>query len=117
MTDLLKNLTIRLHASDNVVVAREPVGIGQAVPAEGFNCRSQVADEHALARGMVAQVSEPGLEVKMLGIPLRMDATPALIRRAPSRLGQHTREVLQNDLQLSDTAIAALYADGGVAGE
>jgi altronate hydrolase len=55
MTDLLKNPTIRLHASDNVVVAREPVGIGQAVPAEGFNCRSQVPAGHKIAARDIVQ--------------------------------------------------------------
>ena len=33
---------IRLHPDDNVVVARTDVGIGTAVPGEGFTSRSQV---------------------------------------------------------------------------
>ena len=99
---------------DELILALRSKG----VPTGSVNTVAQaLADEHALARGMVAQISEPGLEVKMLGIPLHMDATPALIRRAPPRLGQHTREVLQNDLHLSDPDIAALYAGGVVAGD
>jgi altronate hydrolase len=49
MTDLQKNPTIRLHASDNVVVAREIVSIGLSVPTEGFTCRSQVPAGHKIA--------------------------------------------------------------------
>jgi crotonobetainyl-CoA:carnitine CoA-transferase CaiB-like acyl-CoA transferase len=99
---------------DELIVALRSKG----VPTGSVNTVAQaLADEHAQARGMVVQISEPHLEVKMIGIPLRMDATPALIRRAPPRLGQHTREVLKQELQLSDQAIAALYVDGVVAGE
>jgi crotonobetainyl-CoA:carnitine CoA-transferase CaiB-like acyl-CoA transferase len=65
---------------------------------------------------MVAQIAQAGMEFKTLGIPLRLEGTPAGIRLAPPRLGQHTREVLQDDLQLSDHEIAELYALGVVAG-
>lgn len=40
---------IRLHASDNVVVARVDVGIGISVPSEGFTSRSQVPAGHKIA--------------------------------------------------------------------
>ena len=40
---------IRLHPSDNVVVARVDVGIGTAVPTEGFTSRSQVPAGHKIA--------------------------------------------------------------------
>ena len=40
---------IRLHPSDNVVVARVNVGIGTAVPSEGFVSRSQVPAGHKIA--------------------------------------------------------------------
>ncbi|VFR42943.1 Altronate dehydratase [plant metagenome] len=40
---------IRLHPSDNVVVARVPVGLGTDVPSEGFTARSQVPAGHKLA--------------------------------------------------------------------
>lgn len=40
---------IRLHPSDNIVVARIPVGIGTAVPDEGFVSRSQVPAGHKIA--------------------------------------------------------------------
>ena len=40
---------IRLHPADNVVVARVDVGIGTAVPGEGFVSRSQVGAGHKIA--------------------------------------------------------------------
>ena len=40
---------IRLHPNDNVVVARVDVGIGTAVPSEGFTSRSQVPAGHKIA--------------------------------------------------------------------
>lgn len=40
---------IRLHPNDNVVVARVDVGIGTAVPTEGFTSRSQVPAGHKIA--------------------------------------------------------------------
>ena len=46
---------IRLHPSDNVVVARVNVGIGTEVPSEYFTCRSQVPAGHKIAaRNLVA---------------------------------------------------------------
>jgi altronate hydrolase len=40
---------IRLHPNDNVVVARVDVGMGTAVPSEGFTSRSQVPAGHKIA--------------------------------------------------------------------
>lgn len=89
----------------------------KGVPTGRVNTVAQaLAEEHAQIRGMVAEISEPGLAFKTLGIPLRLESTPAVIRRAPPRLGQHTRQVLKDDLQLSEHEIAELYAHGVVAG-
>jgi crotonobetainyl-CoA:carnitine CoA-transferase CaiB-like acyl-CoA transferase len=47
----------------------------------------------------------------MLGIPFRFSATPASVRRPPPTLGQHTEQVLRDELGLSDERIAALRAE------
>jgi altronate hydrolase len=52
---------IRLHPSDNVVVARVDVGIGTAVPSEGFTSRSQVPAGHKIAARAIA-AGEPILK-------------------------------------------------------
>lgn len=51
--------------------------------------------EQTDAREMVRHVPHPTLgTVDMLGLPIRLDATPASIRRHPPLLGEHTDEVL-----------------------
>jgi altronate hydrolase len=52
---------IRLHPNDNVVVARVDVGIGTAVPSEGFTSRSQVPAGHKIAARAIA-AGEPILK-------------------------------------------------------
>jgi crotonobetainyl-CoA:carnitine CoA-transferase CaiB-like acyl-CoA transferase len=42
--------------------------------------------------------------------PLRLSATPVQYRRAPPRLGEHTREVLARVLELSPDKVEALMS-------
>ncbi len=68
-------------------------------------------DPHTLARDMVRTVSHPRAgELKMVGIPFRMNGTPPSIRRAPPLLGEHTDEVLSGELGLTAARIAELRA-------
>ena len=61
---------------------------------------------------MVRTVDHPTAgEVKMLGIPFRFSDTAATIRRAPPTLGQHTEQVLRDELGLSEKRIAELCAE------
>ena len=84
-----------------------------AIPCGRINSVSQALDsEHAAARDMVRSVKHPTAgELKMLGIPFRFSATPASVRRPPPTLGQHTEQVLRDELGLSDERIAALRAE------
>jgi len=69
-------------------------------------------DPHTLARGMVRTVKHPKVgDLRMVGIPFRLSATPEAIRRAPPLLGQHTEEVLGADLGFSAERIAQLRAE------
>jgi crotonobetainyl-CoA:carnitine CoA-transferase CaiB-like acyl-CoA transferase len=69
-------------------------------------------DPHTLAREMVRSVRHPTVgEVKMVGVPFRLNGTPAAIRRAPPLLGQHTEEVLSEELGMSAARIAQLRAE------
>lgn len=109
---LITEQTLHWHCDELIQALRS-----KGVPTGRVNTVAQaLADEHAQVRGMVARISQADLEFKTLGIPLRLESTPAGIRRAPPRLGQHTREVLRDDLQLADHEIAELYALGVVAG-
>jgi len=91
----------------------------EALTAAGIPCgrinsvEQALNDPHTAAREMVRSVPHPSAgEVKMLGIPFRFSDTPASIRRAPPTLGQHTEEVLRDELELSDARIDALRTAG-----
>lgn len=52
------------------------------------------ADPQILARGMVAEVEHPKAgKQKILGVPIKMSATPGSVRRAAPTLGQHDAEI------------------------
>jgi len=82
------------------------------IPCGRINSVSQaLSDPHTVARGIVRTVKHPTAgEVKMLGIPFRFSGTPASVRRAPPTLGEHTEQVLREELGLSEKRIAELRA-------
>jgi len=84
------------------------------VPCGRINTVSEaLGDAHTAAREMVVSLEHPAAgEVKALGIPFRMAGTPASIRRPPPTLGQHTDEVLQEELGYSAERISALRREG-----
>ena len=65
--------------------------------------------------GMVVELDQPGLgPTRVLGFPSRASATPASIRRAAPRVGEHTDEVLR-ELGVAPEEIERLIAAGVVA--
>ena len=67
------------------------------------------------AREMVTEVEHPTIgSMRMLGLPIRLDGTPASIRRHPPTLGEHTSEILTEYLGMSESEIDRLRADGVV---
>jgi crotonobetainyl-CoA:carnitine CoA-transferase CaiB-like acyl-CoA transferase len=83
------------------------------VPCGPINSVAEaLEDPHTLARGLVRTVTHPAVgELRMVGMPYAFSGTPATIRRPPPTLGQHTDEVLREELGLSDERIAALRAE------
>ncbi|MGQ0526399.1 MAG: CaiB/BaiF CoA transferase family protein [Betaproteobacteria bacterium] len=83
------------------------------IPCGRINSVAQALEAaHTAARDMVRTVKHPTAgELKMLGIPFRFSSTPASVRRPPPGLGQHTEQVLREELGLSDERIAALRAE------
>ncbi|HXH09839.1 MAG TPA: CoA transferase [Alphaproteobacteria bacterium] len=85
------------------------------VPCAPVNTLDNVlADPQTLARQMVIDVPHPLIpHLKLLGIPIKLDATPGDIRLAPPLKGQHTEEVLR-DLGYSTADIERLRAQRAI---
>src|SRR5262249_13741834 len=83
------------------------------VPCGRINTVAQAFDDpHTAARGMIETAEHPQVGVlKMLGIPFKFDGTPCSVRRAPPTLGQHTDEILKDELGMDANGIAKLRSD------
>lgn len=82
-----------------------PAGPIQDVP-------SALNDPQASARQMVQEVRRAdGQSVRLVGPVAKLSKTPAQIFCAPPRLGEHSREILEQELQLSAAEIDKLIAE------
>ena len=86
------------------------------LPASPVNDIAAVfADEQVRQRGAIVSFEHPEIgAVGCLASPMRLSATPVQYDRRPATLGEHTRQVLHEDLGLSDEAIDALKAKGAI---
>lgn len=91
----------------------------EALNAAGVPCGSVrdlaelFADPQVAARHMVADVNHATLgRLRVLGTPLKLSETPVSIRSAPPTLGQHTADVLVNDLRLTPADVEGLRTQG-----
>ncbi|SAI22060.1 acyl-CoA transferase [Bordetella ansorpii] len=84
------------------------------VPAGPINTLDQVyQDPQVLARNMRLELPHPAAgKVPMAASPLKFSGSPVQYRHAPPMLGQHTRQVLQERLGLSEDDIQALAQPG-----
>jgi succinate--hydroxymethylglutarate CoA-transferase len=80
------------------------------VPCGRINSVAQALDDpHTQARRMVETVEHPAIgALKLLGIPFKFSDTTCSVRRPPPILGQHTDEVLAQELGLDQQSIAEL---------
>jgi len=80
------------------------------VPCGCINSVKQAFDDpHTAARAMIETVEHPTAgALKLIGTPFKFGGTPTSVRRAPPLLGQHTEEVLRDELGLAGERIAEL---------
>jgi crotonobetainyl-CoA:carnitine CoA-transferase CaiB-like acyl-CoA transferase len=108
----LLNQILGGRSADEWMKRLEAVG----VPAGRIRTVPEVCEsEHLKARGMLVSLPHPkARRVRMMGVPIRMHATPGRARTAPPTLGQHTAGVLREVLGLGARDVARLRAAGVV---
>ena len=86
------------------------------IPAGRIKTVAEVCEsEHLKARGMVVTLPHPTAKrVTVMGVPIRLHATPGRAGAAPPVLGQHTDLVLRTLVGLSRAEIAGLRRKGAI---
>jgi crotonobetainyl-CoA:carnitine CoA-transferase CaiB-like acyl-CoA transferase len=84
------------------------------LPAAGINDMAAVfEDPQVKARGMRVEFEgEDGESIPMVASPLQIPTTPARVRLGPPQLGEHTEQILKDDLGYRDQKIEELRAGG-----
>ena len=84
------------------------------IPVGAINTIDQVVEHPQVkARDMIVESDHPVAgRVKSVGVPVKLSDTPGSVREPAPLLGQHTDEVLQQYLGMSDADIASLRQAG-----
>jgi crotonobetainyl-CoA:carnitine CoA-transferase CaiB-like acyl-CoA transferase len=108
----LLNDVLGTRPADEWLKRFEAVG----VPAGRIRTVAEVCEsEHLKARGMIVTLPHPKAgSLRVLGVPIRLHATPGKAGAAPPLLGQHTERVLHSVLGLGRARVARLRRDGVV---
>jgi crotonobetainyl-CoA:carnitine CoA-transferase CaiB-like acyl-CoA transferase len=86
------------------------------VPAGRIKSVAEVCEsEHLRSRGMVVRLPHPTAgDMSVMGVPIRLHATPGKAQTPPPTLGEHTDAVLKRVLGLSPAAIRKLRDAGAL---
>jgi formyl-CoA transferase/CoA:oxalate CoA-transferase len=86
------------------------------IPVGAINDLAQVVDHPQVkARGSIVEIDHPRAgKMRVVGVPVRLSATPGSVRTPSPALGEHTGEVLSALLGLSIAEIEALRAAGAL---
>jgi len=86
------------------------------IPVGAINDLAQVVDHPQVkARGSIVEIDHPRAgKMRVVGVPVRLSATPGSVRSPSPALGEHTNEVLGALLGLSAAEIDALRAAGAL---
>lgn len=108
---LLRSATVQRTTADWIALLEKA-----GVPCGPINTIADVfADPQVQARGLqMAMPHAAGAEVALVANPIRMSDTPVQYREAPPQLGQHTRAVLHDILEMNEKDIDELQAKGAL---
>lgn len=108
----LRDIT-RTRSTREWVSLLESVG----VPCGPINNLADVfADPQVQARGMQMQMDHAVAgDIPLVASPIRLSDTPVQYHQAPPVLGQHTREVMKQCLNMNDDTMNDLFAQGVLA--
>ena len=74
-----------------------------------------LADPQLASREMIARVDHPSAgPIDLLGVPIKLSASPGSVRTPPPTLGQHTDTILRDDLGLGPDDIERLRHEGAI---
>jgi len=84
------------------------------IPVGAINDLSQLVEHPQVkARGSLVETLHPKAgPVRVVGVPVRLSATPGAIRSPSPTLGEHSAETLRTLLGMDETEIAQLIQDG-----
>jgi crotonobetainyl-CoA:carnitine CoA-transferase CaiB-like acyl-CoA transferase len=85
------------------------------IPCSGVSTPEDVIkDTHWLQRNDIVEVVEmtTGKKIKQIGVVPKFSKTPGIIWRGPPRIGEDTKRILKDLLELSDEKIAELKKKG-----
>ena len=108
----LLNEVLGARSADEWMKRFEAVG----VPAGRIRTVAEVCEsEHLKARGMIVSLPHPkAANLRVLGVPIRLHATPGKAATPPPLLGQHTDAVLRSVLGLGKADVNRLRKAGAL---
>ena len=94
----------------------EALFLQHGIPVGAINTIDKVVEHPQVkARGALVECDHPAAgKVQMVGVPVKLSATPGRVREPAPMLGQHTDEVLRHYLKLDEAAITALREAGAI---
>jgi crotonobetainyl-CoA:carnitine CoA-transferase CaiB-like acyl-CoA transferase len=94
----------------------EKLLVGNGIPVGAINNLAELVEHPQVkARQSLVETDHPKVgKVKVVGVPVRLSATPGAVRSPSPTLGQQTDEVLKDVLGLQDADVAALRAAGAL---
>ena len=90
--------------------------MGAGIPCGAVRDLEQVlTDPQLIQRAMVVALDHPiAGAIHALGVPVKLGETPGSVRTPPPTLGQHTDQILREDLGLTASAIARLREESAI---